>query len=53
VLTEYVRHYNEERPHRGLQLDQPIPRAPIPMTDHNITRRDVLGGMIHEYQHAA
>jgi len=25
VLDEYVRHYNEARPHRGLQLSQPIP----------------------------
>ncbi len=53
VLTEYVRHYNEERPHRGLKLDQPIPHSPIPMADYEIRRRDVLGGMIHEYQHAA
>ena len=26
VLAEYVRHYNEARPHRGLHLDQPLPR---------------------------
>ena len=26
VLDEYVRHYNEARPHRGLQLSQPIAR---------------------------
>ena len=26
VLDEYVRHYNEARPHRGLQLAQPIPQ---------------------------
>ena len=26
LLAEYVRHYNEARPHRGLQLDQPLPR---------------------------
>ena len=26
VLDEYVRHYNEARPHRGLKLAQPIPQ---------------------------
>jgi hypothetical protein len=29
VLDEYVRHYNQARPHRGLQLAQPIPRPDI------------------------
>jgi transposase InsO family protein len=26
LLADYVRHYNEARPHRGLDLDQPHPR---------------------------
>ena len=26
VIAEYLRHYNEARPHRGLELDQPLPR---------------------------
>ena len=26
LLAEYVRHYNEARPHRALELDQPLPR---------------------------
>jgi putative transposase len=31
VLDEYVRHYNQARPHRGLQLAQPIPtRSALP-----------------------
>ena len=48
VLDEYVRHYNEARPHRALQLDEPRPtglRAPA----GPIRRRDVLNGLIHEY----
>ncbi len=28
ILREYVRHYNEERPHRGLSLRTPEPGAP-------------------------
>jgi transposase InsO family protein len=27
VLAEYVRHYNQARPHRGLKLEQPLPRS--------------------------
>ena len=28
TLTEYIRHYNEHRPHRGLGLEAPVPGAP-------------------------
>jgi len=53
VLDEYVRHYNQARPHRGLQLAQPIPH-PVSAPDGGaITRRDVLGGIVHEYELAA
>jgi transposase InsO family protein len=53
VLDEYVRHYNQARPHRGLQLAQPIPH-PVSAPDGGaITRRDVLGGIVHEYERAA
>ena len=41
VLDEYLRHYNEARPHRGLQLAQPIPH-PVPAPDGAIARRDIL-----------
>ena len=55
VLNEYVRHYNQARPHRGQQLAQPIPRSlPCrPTNNATTTRRDVLGGIIHEYERAA
>ena len=53
VLNEYVRHYNQARPHRGLQLAQPIPQDETPRTDAPIHRSDVLGGVIHEYRRAA
>jgi transposase InsO family protein len=53
VLDEYVRHYNQARPHRGLQLSQPILRPDIAIGGGTITRHDVLGGIVHEYERAA
>ncbi len=54
VLAEYIRHYNEARPHRGLQLDQPLPHPATSTTnDGKVIRRDVLGGIVHEYELAA
>jgi hypothetical protein len=56
VLRTYVRHYNEARPHRGLELRTPRgdhPRAALPLRRTDIGRRDVLGGLIHEYSLAA
>jgi transposase InsO family protein len=53
VLNEYVLHYNEARPHRGLQLAQPIPHVNTAIGNGAVTRRDILGGIIHEYERAA
>ena len=56
VLRDYVRHYDQRRPHRGLRLDVPAPvttMTPIPPSLSHIARRDVLGGIIHEYHAAA
>jgi len=52
VLADYVRHYNEARPHRGGKLANPLPRHDQPRTGE-ICRRDILGGIIHEYDRAA
>jgi transposase InsO family protein len=52
VLHEYVRHYNQARPHRGLHLAAPAPRQG-PGHGETIRRLDVLGGIIHEYERAA
>jgi transposase InsO family protein len=52
VLAEYVSHYNQARPHRGLHLAQPIPH-PVRMIGGTVTRCDVVGGLIHEYERAA
>ena len=61
TLTAYVAHYNEHRPHRALEQHPPAgedsPREEKPsrgVTDlDQIRRRDLLGGLIHEYQLAA
>jgi transposase InsO family protein len=52
ALRRYVGHYNAERPHLGLGLDTPHPRGEVPPVG-TIGRRDVLGGIIHEYHRAA
>ena len=54
LLTEYLCHYNETRPHRGLDLDPPLPRPATSTTgDGKVIRRDLLGGVVHEYERAA
>ena len=56
VLRTYTSHYNRGRPHRGLDLDTPDGAHPVragaalPM---KLRRRDLLGGLIHEYEAAA
>lgn len=56
VLGAYVAHDVDERPHRGLGLAVPagIRPAQVPgATPTLVERRDVLGGLIHEYRQAA
>ena len=60
VLRVYLRHYNEQRPHRALDLRAPDPPLTMPSTRGApaasatpIRRRDLLGGLIHEYEAAA
>jgi hypothetical protein len=54
VLGEYAAHFNEHRPHQGLDQRAPDddPAAPIP-SGLPIRRRRVLGGVINEYRRAA
>jgi putative transposase len=57
VLRIYVRHYNQHRPHRALGLQPPDPSAGPTLTGEarraRVRRRDLLGGLVHEYQRAA
>jgi len=56
VLPDYIRHYNEHRPHRSLlqrsPTNEPLDSETDVAHDH-VRRHDVLGGLIHEYKIAA
>jgi putative transposase len=55
LLCGYVRHYNQQRPHRGLALAVPVvgERKSPKVDPRAVRRRDVLGGLIHEYYEVA
>jgi len=48
VMREYIGYYNQARPHQGIEQRCPVPidRA---RRDGAVKRRDVLGGIIHDY----
>jgi putative transposase len=57
MLRVYRCHYNEHRPHRALHLlpanGRPAGRNPTPLTaPAGLRRRDLLRGLIHEYDAA-
>ncbi len=53
VLTTYVTYYNTARPHQGIGQRCPIPLESA-ACDGPIERRDILGGVLHDYyRHAA
>ena len=59
ALREYERHHNHHRPHRGIANARPLQPLPEPITNPaaitrlRIRRIDRLGGLLHEYDHAA
>jgi hypothetical protein len=57
VLRVYVQHYNAHRAHRALGLQPPDPAVGLTLTGKDqpdrIYRRDLLGGLVHEYRQAA
>lgn len=55
TLRTYAEHYNRQRPHRALALAAPLAGASIPISvdAHDVRRRDLLGGLIHEHDGAA
>ncbi|MEU4245762.1 integrase core domain-containing protein [Actinoplanes sp. NPDC026619] len=59
ALREYEHHHNEHRPHRGIANSRPRRPLPDPITEPvklthlNVHRQDRLGGLLHEYDHAA
>ena len=60
VLAAYIAHYNEHRSHSALEQRPPLHRSPPdgeqPLAEvidlDRVRRRDLLGGLIHEYQFA-
>ncbi|GAC1668671.1 MAG: hypothetical protein NVS9B8_11150 [Candidatus Limnocylindrales bacterium] len=55
TLRTYAEHYNRQRPHRALALASPLVAAegPILVDPRDVCRREMLGGLIHEYHGAA
>ncbi len=59
VLRVYIRHFNQQRPHRALDLRPPDRGSgtdPVPtktLYPLQVSRRDLLGGLLHEYEAAA
>src|SRR5829696_10545912 len=57
VLRVYVRHYNDHCPHRALMLQPPDQPGGLTVVGKEqqgrVHRRDLLGGLLHEYRHAA
>ncbi|MER7569486.1 integrase core domain-containing protein [Streptomyces sp. NPDC097941] len=59
ALREFEQFYNAHRPHQGIGNARPLHPLPEPITDPDeiarldIHRTDRLGGLLHEYQHAA
>jgi transposase InsO family protein len=59
VLRVYIHHYNRRRPHRALDLRSPDSSAPSSVRSEPtprplpVSRRELLGGLIHEYDIAS
>ncbi len=56
VLGEDVVHYNAVRPHRALELRAPLSHRHVAHPTRPsgaVSRRDRLGGLIHEYEPVA
>ncbi len=59
TLREFEHFYNGHRPHQGIANGRPLHPLPPPIHDPDtlahldIHRHDRLGGILHEYQHAA
>lgn len=59
ALREFEAFYNEHRPHQGIANARPVRPLPPPITDPDqisdleIRRHQRLGGILHEYKHAA
>jgi putative transposase len=59
ALREFEQFYNQHRPHQGIANARPLRALPAPIDNPeqiapiDIRSQDRLGGLFHEYQHAA
>jgi putative transposase len=59
ALREFEQFCNEHRPHQGIANARPLQPLPVPLVvpdqiaSLDLRRRDRLGGVLHEYHHAA
>ena len=56
MLRDYAEHFNDHRPHRPLDMEAPAPTRRLQAVGKDppsVRRRDVLGGLIDEYEIAA
>jgi transposase InsO family protein len=59
ALREFEQFYNGHRPHQGIANARPLHPLPTAIADPhkmaalNVRRHDRLGGILHEYEHAA
>jgi transposase InsO family protein len=53
VLTAYLDYYNHARLHQGLEQRCPVPFVRNAARDGPIERRDILGGVLHDYERRA
>lgn len=57
IVTDYIDHYNEHRPHRSLSQHPrdhaDVPATPPPRSEVAVLRSSRCDGLIHEYRNAA
>ena len=53
LRREHDTRYNNQRPHRGIDLEVPTSGIGATYPSLHVNRRDVLGGLIHEHYPAA
>ena len=52
VLQVYCDYYNHARPHQGIEQRCPVPAERVSAAG-SVERRDLLGGVLHDYQRQA